>query len=313
MATPHVAGVLALIKSKFKDLDYRALKSRLLSTSKRTAELDGKIAFGLVSAIDSLEIDEVAPSRVEGLGLERAGLMDLTLRFRSSGDDLNEGEVAFYEFKASSEKITTKEQWQQARTLRAKYLDSEEGVVLTTLSGFELGEEAYITVAAYDNVGNRSELSESFLVRLREKEVFYLNEGDSLEGFEIVGDWATKTIDGVSYITDSPDGDYENNSHTALTSPVFEATSSEVYLEMDHKYDFEKGYDKGIIEIKPEGSDVWTEVKLFTARAETSSLLALYEYLTESQAFRLRFRVLSDSSVTRDGWEIRSFSLIGAK
>ena len=48
---------------------------------------------------------------------------------------------------------------------------------------------------------------------------------------------------------------------------------------MDHKYDFEKGYDKGIIEIKPEGSDVWTEVKLFTARAETSSLLALYEYL----------------------------------
>ena len=33
--------------------------------------------------------------------------MDLTLRL-PSGDDLNEGEVAFYEFKASSEKITLK-------------------------------------------------------------------------------------------------------------------------------------------------------------------------------------------------------------
>ena len=68
------------------------------------------------------------------------------------------------------------------------------------------------------------------LLRLREKDVLYLNPGDSLDGFEIEGDWATKTIDGVSYITDSPNGDYENNSHTALTSPVFEATSSETIL-----------------------------------------------------------------------------------
>ena len=35
MATPHVSGVLALIKSEFMDLDYKALKSRLLSTSKK--------------------------------------------------------------------------------------------------------------------------------------------------------------------------------------------------------------------------------------------------------------------------------------
>ena len=95
-------------------------------------------------------------------------------------------------------------------------------------------------------------------------------------GLKLKGTWATKTIDGVSYITDSPNGDYENNSHTALTSPVFEATSSETYLEIDHRYDFEKNYDKGIIELKVEGEDVWTEVGSYTGMSEQKSSLIAF-------------------------------------
>ena len=61
--------------------------------------------------------------KVEGLGLIEAGLMDLTLTFRSSGDDRDRGKVAFYEFRSSPEPITSLAQWFGARTLKAKFLD----------------------------------------------------------------------------------------------------------------------------------------------------------------------------------------------
>ena len=120
MATPHVAGVLALIKSKFKDADYKSLRTRLFTTSERVQVLEGQIAHGFVSAVDSLEVDEVAPSTVAGLAVERVGLLDTSLSYTPSGDDGDEGQVSYYEFRKSSEPIVTREQWDQATVLRAE-------------------------------------------------------------------------------------------------------------------------------------------------------------------------------------------------
>ena len=168
-------------------------------------------------------------------------------------------------------------------------------------------------MVAYDNVGNMSQPSDSVRVQLREKEIVYLNDGDNLDGFEISGTWGYKTIDGVSYLADSPDGNYENNSTSTLLSPPLVTTSEEVYLELVHTYSFERNYDMAYLEIKTESSEEWVELKSFTSYADVTDTFPLYQYVGAGETFQLRFRVKTDSSVVRKGWDIYKVTLFQAK
>ena len=104
--------------------------------------------------------------------------------------------------------------------------------------------------------------------------------------------------------TDSPGGSYANNADTSLTSPVLDLSAATgTRLSFWQRYDLESGFDFARVEISTNGGSSWVPVTSFTGTQGSWQLqeLALPALDGAAQA-RLRFRLTSDVSITRDGW-----------
>ncbi len=115
--------------------------------------------------------------------------------------------------------------------------------------------------------------------------------------------------------TDSPGGNYGNNVDASLTSPAFDLTHHHgARLSFRHIYDFEDGFDAGRVEVSPDGV-AWTGVAIFTGEDQDGAWqlveLAL-PILDGAPQARVRFRVESDSGLTRDGWHLDDLRLEAA-
>ena len=135
-------------------------------------------------------------------------------------------------------------------------------------------------------------------------------------GWTAQSPWARTTESAASPThswTDSPAGSYGNFADTSLTSPLLDLSlATDVALDWKQLYDLEDGYDYGHVEISSNGGTSWTEVALAAGEdhdvAWESNHLALPALAGSSQA-RLRFRLTSDVSVTRDGWHLDDIAL----
>ncbi|MDY0163065.1 immune inhibitor A domain-containing protein [Desulfobotulus sp.] len=119
--------------------------------------------------------------------------------------------------------------------------------------------------------------------------------------------------------TDSPSGNYNNNSDTRLTSRVLDLSGvSSATLQFRQWYDIEPRhwlwgtwYDWGAVEISTNGGSSWTRIARF-AGSSGGWVNATYDLSAHlpSSNFRIRFRLQSDGSVVRDGWYIDDISII---
>ena len=115
--------------------------------------------------------------------------------------------------------------------------------------------------------------------------------------------------------TDSPGGNYANETDVSLTSPVFDlAAARATRLSFRHIYDFESGFDAGSVEISTDGAS-WTPVRSFSQEDQTTAwILEMIPLpmLDGQSAARIRFRVFTDVSLTRDGWHLDNIRLEAA-
>lgn len=138
---------------------------------------------------------------------------------------------------------------------------------------------------------------------------------DSFEGglsrWTTDGAWGTTTAhywSPAQSATDSPYQTYSNSSDSSLTlaSPLDLTGASHPTLAFWHRYEIEAGYDGGSVEISADGGTTWTPV-LPSYSGEQASWLReqvdLTDYAGEPDV-RIRFRLVSDESVTRDGWYV---------
>jgi len=106
-------------------------------------------------------------------------------------------------------------------------------------------------------------------------------------------------------LTDSPSGNYGNNADSSLTMsntiglPAGETSS----LSFWTRYDLESGYDYGRVEISA-NSGPWTQIGSLNGTQSdwTKKSYSLAGY--EGQQIKVRFRLTTDYSVTRDGWYV---------
>jgi hypothetical protein len=113
--------------------------------------------------------------------------------------------------------------------------------------------------------------------------------------------------------TDSPGGSYSNRRDDSLFSPVFDLTLvGGVVLEFSQIYDLESGYDFGRVEIRTEPGN-WITVASFDGTQTSSWERVELELpaLDHVRHARVRFRIDTDGSVTRDGWHIDDIVLRG--
>lgn len=138
-------------------------------------------------------------------------------------------------------------------------------------------------------------------------------------GWTAQGTWAIQSGVGINGATtqfwsDSPSGNYANNTNVSLTSPIRNFTALDgVRLEFDHRCVTEANYDYGHVEYSTNGGTSWSTYAFRCSgdngwKHESVPLSALDN---QSNA-RVRFRLTSDSSQVRDGWWIDNIRLESA-
>ena len=312
MATPHVAGLVALVKSQFPDLNHYQIRDRVLTTANPIASLQGKVVHGRIDALAALEIDEIAPSVPANVSLVNAGMVSLKVAWTASGDDGTEGEASRYVVKMHSEPVTA-DNWNDAEVVAFQVEESKDQKVVVSINNLAFNLSAYIAVMAVDNVGNLSTVSESIQFQLAEAEIVMENDGN-LDLFETVeGDWNVQIADENTFITDSPDGNYANNSNASVVSNEIQVSTSETLVAFDSSYDLETRYDFGYFEVQSDGGD-WQEVAKFNGmQSWKTNMYNLSPYISGASAFKFRFRVTTDASVQKDGWSIDNIKIIVPK
>ncbi|MFH1513992.1 MAG: hypothetical protein ABIG42_00885 [bacterium] len=127
--------------------------------------------------------------------------------------------------------------------------------------------------------------------------------------------------------TDTPSGNYLNNSDTSITSKTLDLSgTSNVLLSFYHRYDIEPPYlfsgsltDRGAVEISKDGGTTWTLLSVysnwwvFVIEVNQSTWKKITISIPDSflsNNFKVRFRLVTDSSATRDGWFIDDVKIL---
>ncbi len=112
----------------------------------------------------------------------------------------------------------------------------------------------------------------------------------------------------VSSATDSPSTYYgaSVDASLVLASSIDLTSATRPVLRFYHRHQLEDGYDFGHVEISTDGGSTWTApVASYTGASATwiREQIDLSSY-TASNDVRIRFRLVSDNTVSQDGWYV---------
>jgi subtilisin family serine protease len=313
MATPHVAGLVALTKSRFPELSYLKIRDRVMATATPLESLVGKVKFGRIDAVSALELDDVAPNEPGELELADAGIRSFVLSWRASGDDDNIGQAARYEVKISADPIE-ESNWNTLADAKYRIIEKGDTRITAEIYDLDFNSQGYVAVKAYDNVGNPSFASETLMYSLQPTTVLFENNGTLADGFATVEQPWAELLDGEkSFISDSPDGPYTNSLNASVVSNDFIVDDEHMVLAITSRYDLESRYDYGYVEVQVDDGD-WQAVKTYNGESDLATdYIDLKSAVAGATKFRIRLRVETDSTVTREGWDIDAIKLIGAE
>jgi hypothetical protein len=305
VATRRHADAAALVRARFPTLVLEALRRRLLASADRPEALAGVVVSGRLNANGALVGDGVPPGMPRDLTATHHGETALRLAWTASGDDGNNGAAADFDLRYSTAPITNAN-FNQARRAptppRPGPSGTPHGYLLTDL----LPDTAYyVALRALDKVGNLSTLAALGPVRTlaASQECVFEDDAESAPKFSGPHPWAVTTEDsfsGTRSYTDSPGGKYANNLDISLTqnSPVT-VTGSAPLLTFWAKTDLEERFDNLFVEASSDNR-VWHRLLTLNGTSDwsrrTAPLLAF-----RGQSVRIRFRLVSDADVSRNG------------
>ena len=179
-------------------------------------------------------------------------------------------------------------------------------------SGWRAGRRALFEI--YFTGDGGYELRDTISLRLGTPTYYpwYTYDFSTSGGWETNGTWNVTTSDyhsAPSSYTDSPGGPYENNTHNYLVSASpFDLTDAYfARVVFWHKYNFEKMYDHGYLQVSVDKNDgaSWVTIASYTDSIPDwvcDTVDIPEEYMGKN--VYIRFLVESDGSVTKDGWYV---------
>lgn len=315
MATPHVSGAIALVKSVFPNLPYQKVKSRVLSSVDPLRSLSAKtLSSGRLNLKSALEIDKIPPSKVDFIETRNRESTQLDLRWAKAGDDDKNGRAKFYEIAYSLEPIISEEDWDEANKINYIVLEENGDHIVARLSNLPFNFSGYISIKAIDNVGNKGPASDPHEFSVTPVKAILENNAESMEEVQAENPWGLEEIEmGHMTFSDSPGTDYANEASTSLyLNPLF-ISSADIALVLKHSYDIESRFDFGYVEISKDNGNTWLEVSAYSGTKPLhTSIISLKKHLSgNEQSILLRFRLESDYSIAKDGWKIDHIKLMG--
>lgn len=307
MASPHVAGTALLIATQYPQLTNEQIKDRLIFGCDRLEGLEGKLinGGGHLNAASSLEDDGEAPAGVREMRVGE-GLTPrlLPLEWLAPGDDGLEGKAAAYEVRLSPRPFESEEDFRKAPAVATSppaRAGSPEKLQIP-LVPFGQSRDLHVAVRAVDNVGNRGPL-EQLQVAVPAARVAFYDDGENGMGqWTATGSWGLMEAPGRGNVwADSPQGDYQCDQETSLTSQPFSLRGFEKpQLSFDCRHDLEINFDKVFLEASRDGQH-WQPLDSYNLRIgweKRSYDLSAYR---EGDC-QLRFRLKTDPDVTKDGF-----------
>lgn len=311
MATPHVAGALALLRSAYPGLNHLQLKSRLLTSVEAVQSVANKVSTGgRLNIGNALENDVIAPSAPGNVAVTGATGTRLFLRWEASGDDGLEGRAQRYEVRMSAEPVVDEAGWERAARTSSLSARAEDGSVQSVLRHLPMNGRGFVTVRAFDNVSNASSLSRSVAFELKRMAIALSNDGESMDGITASWPWGLEAVQGRGNVfSDSPGTYYARDTNASLDFGTLPSPGGEAILSFDHSIESEPKYDNGIVEVNAGGA--WKEVARFSGSAAwKQETIDLGSTLAGAESFGLRFRFTSDSSISGDGWKLDALRVL---
>lgn len=311
MATPHVAGLTALILAAYPNLSSSDVVARVKYSAEPVASLVGRVRYGRINAFSSLENDTVPPSVPTQLVVTPSRVDSFSLQFTGSGDDGDQGKAVHYEARLAATPITTDEEWNKARVVSWESLkEVTDNVWEGLVSGLVLNEEGYVTIRAIDNVGQFSDLSASVAYKPLGVETVFDKVADNMDGVMAEAPWGLEETSFGRVFSDSPGLPHDNDLNTSLILDPIKVADDDLILGVMMEHSLEADIDFGFIEISTDGKQTWREVAALTGMSPMHlDIINLNGSIKAGDELNIRFRLQTDSSVTKEGWKIRQISL----
>ncbi|MBI2012284.1 S8 family serine peptidase [Candidatus Daviesbacteria bacterium] len=192
MATPHVAGVAALLWSTNSGSSNQDIKNKLLASTTKLPSLQNKVlSAGRLSASNLFEDDSIAPSPITNLNVLNKSHNFISLGWSATGDDGNSGIATSYDLRYSTSLIDENNfsnATPVANPPSPLPAGSSESFKITGLNSDTL---YYFAIQALDNKDNRSSLSN--VVSDKTKIATKIYEENFENG---VNNWITEGSDG---------------------------------------------------------------------------------------------------------------------
>src|SRR3990167_2321829 len=284
MATPHVAGVAALIKAQFPLFKSNEIKAKLLETVEPIESLEGiTVTGGRLNAYNIYDEDTIAHSAVNigTISPTSPTLITMTLNWIATGDDNNNGRASSYDIRYSTSNII-EENWNGATKIIGEPKPKSSGSSETfTVMGLLPNMTYYFAMKVLDNVGNPSGLSNVVSGKTITPTIVFYDDMENGKGFwqhKGYGDvWelgiptsGPSTVPSGSNVwATNLSGLYDIYIDAYLTSPTIDLNGLESALLTFQNYYitdpttkegcYKLGYDGGIVEISIGGKS-WTQI-----------------------------------------------------
>jgi hypothetical protein len=324
MATPHVAGVAGLIATKYPEATNEQIKARLLnSVDPVPAFADKMVSGGRLNAANALEDDTAAPAPAYNFGPAPDGVTATSVRLQwtASGDDCWNGQASGYRLRvadrpivdgAASEGQISFDEATPVPTGAPGPAGTQESATVRVMPSGQ-PRTLYFALKITDNVGNASPMA-SAAVEVPAATVAF---EDNLE--QGAGNWTAENQWGVvevpgrgKVLTDSPNGNYDNNRNDSITSrPISLTNLTGSTLMFEANYDLENNYDKLFVEVSEDGQ-TWNELARYTGGSNGWQTYSLDLSAYDGKEVRVRFRQATDGSIVADGTYIDNVVIAGS-
>ncbi|MBI3924535.1 MAG: S8 family serine peptidase [Armatimonadetes bacterium] len=315
-AAAHVAGVAALIASRYPEATNDQIRTRIFSGVDPLPKNSDRVATGgRLNAFKALEEDSVPPASPADLWISQVGAQDVELSWTGTGDDGTTGQATRYELRYASRPIVDGE----AREGQVPFKEAtpvptgtprapgsaESARIRVSPSGKD--RKLYFALRAVDNVGNNSPLATTEAL-LPAAKVVHEDSFDAPEsGWSKEGEWARVPEPGRGLVwTDSPESDYQNDINHSITSqPISLKGVRGAKLHFDTRFTIEPDHDGCHVEVY--GKKFWgtrwrKEVTLEGFSDWKNMTVDLSDY--DGQEIKMRFRMETDSSRTAYGVQV---------
>ncbi|WP_100011285.1 S8 family peptidase [Lentibacillus sediminis] len=335
MASPAVAGVVALLRDVDASLTVDEMEEILLSTSTPLTDEEypetpnNGYGYGLVNAqaavaslVDGLGTlegqvtkegdDTEAPAFEHEAPAETYAGMDLDLTIQAS-DNVSVASVELNYQDLNGD-------WQTVEASRTSG-DFTDGEYTATIPGGDIDGDSLIYYWTVNDFGNNEVTSDEYVVAVEQGiSTGYFEDFESEPaGWTVFGEnnsWERgvptsgplEAVSGENVYATNLDGTYDSNSNTTLMMPPIDLPEGESYLQFAQWYNIEDGWDYGHVFISTDQEE-WLQLMEMTDVTDgwENVEIDLSEY--SGQRVYIGFNLTTDGSIVRDGLYIDDVAL----